>query len=178
MVEPLFVLLMPLRLVRLRLGELLLRSCLCATVFAHEMLAGGRPATCDYEADDDHGYGDQAEDDPREHARSVPCYLRVARQALAGTMRRVVAVGVALADRAVLVVNDMLGPSARARAHRDGLFLVRVAAGDAVTAFDLVLPFAVFPDRVDEAVSHVRLLDRRSWRVFPALMVARRTFDP
>ena len=101
---------MPLRLVRLRLGELLLRSCPCATVFAHGMLAGGRPATCGYEADDDQGYGDQGEDDPREHARSVPCYLRVARQALAGPVHRVVAVRVPLADRAVLVVNDVLGP--------------------------------------------------------------------
>jgi hypothetical protein len=58
LVEPLLVLLTPLRLVGLRFRELLLCSSSCFRVFGWGMLAGDRPATCRHEADDDQGYGD------------------------------------------------------------------------------------------------------------------------
>jgi hypothetical protein len=51
LVVPLLVLLTPLRLVGLRLRELLLRQRSCLRVFACGMLAGGRSATCGHEAD-------------------------------------------------------------------------------------------------------------------------------
>jgi hypothetical protein len=57
-------------------------------------------------------------------------------------------------------VDDVLGQGGHGAcsAVSDGFFLVHVTAWNAVAAFDLVLPFIVFPDRVNEAVGHVRSL--------------------
>ena len=69
---PLLVLLTPLRVVGLRLRELLRDSRSLVCVFARRMLACDRSATCDHETDHDQGYDDQSNDDPRDHAGSVP----------------------------------------------------------------------------------------------------------
>src|SRR3954451_22953961 len=71
LVVPLFVLLTPLRLVGLRLGELLLRQSACLGVFARRMLGGRCPATRHRKGNDHQGYGDHGEDDPWEHPPSV-----------------------------------------------------------------------------------------------------------
>lgn len=72
LVVPLLVLLMPLRLVGLRLGELPLRFRSGLRVFTRGMLPGGRPATCGHECDDDQGYGDQGDDNPGDNEGSLP----------------------------------------------------------------------------------------------------------
>ena len=74
--------------------------------------------------------------------------------ALARAVRRIVAVRVALADRAVLIVDHVLGSaSARTRPIATASSLVEKSPGKSVTTFDLVLPFAVFQERVNEAVT-------------------------
>jgi hypothetical protein len=74
---PLLVLLAPLRVVGVRLRELLLhpRSCFC--VFASGMLAGDGFAARGHETDDDQGYDDQRDDDPRDHARQPTLVARL-----------------------------------------------------------------------------------------------------
>ena len=67
---------MPLRLVGLSLGKLLLRFRSRLRVFTRGMLTGSGPATCGHKRDDDQRYGDQGDDDPRNHAGSVTCFPR------------------------------------------------------------------------------------------------------
>jgi hypothetical protein len=68
---PLLVLLTPLRLILLRLGELLVGSRPCVRVFARRVLAGHCPATCGHEGDDQQRYGNRGKDDPRQHASTL-----------------------------------------------------------------------------------------------------------
>ena len=66
------VLLAPLRLVRLGLGELPLGARARLSILARRMLAGRRPATDRDESHDDERNRDDGKDEPRDHARTLP----------------------------------------------------------------------------------------------------------
>jgi hypothetical protein len=71
---------------------------------------------------------------------------------------RIVAVGIAFADRAVLVVDDMLGLvlSRPCAAGLDRLFFSRVGAAELLAFLDFVDPLFAVVTRVDEPFATVR----------------------
>lgn len=70
-VIPRLVLLVPLRFEDLRVRQLLVRQRTGLRIFTRRMLEGDRSATCPHERDDQHGHGDQGDEEPRDHVRSL-----------------------------------------------------------------------------------------------------------